>query len=110
MIKRNFDAPAMPILPVFAICYKESARIELHYYFQNFDFDHEDPAQELNFLIAGVALTMAVKGGGCQQESKRLSPEVTILDAGIIRETTTLARDLAHWVNQVRQPTVARRE
>jgi hypothetical protein len=65
MIQRNFDAPAMPVLPVFTICYKESAKIELHYYFQNFDFDREDPAQEFDFLTARVALTMVVKGGGC---------------------------------------------
>jgi hypothetical protein len=67
---RNLDAPAMPNLPVLATFCKKNPKIELHYYFQNFDFDHDDPTPVLNFLTARVALTTAVKGADAGKKAR----------------------------------------
>jgi hypothetical protein len=57
-------------LQLLATFYKENSKIKVHYYFQNFDFDHNNSTPVLNFLTAGVALTTAVKGANAGKKAK----------------------------------------
>jgi hypothetical protein len=55
-------APAMPDLPALVSFCKAHTHIDVKYLFKNWTLDAEEVYPSLDFLTAGVALTMAIRG------------------------------------------------
>ncbi|KAF1848609.1 uncharacterized protein K460DRAFT_403891 [Cucurbitaria berberidis CBS 394.84] len=87
----NANAPLMPDLPAIVLLCKTNPDIKVRYQFRNWEFDCYRAEASMNFLSAGVALTVALKG---TEAGKQVLEK--LLDTSRIW-VHGLAREANHW-------------